>query len=645
MATGQTADLEAALSRVIRLADEHATALDSPMRCMAASAWVGGGAPAFSKALNEQRTVMQRAFQEAATQIAARLRQLGGQAPRVPSISTSVSVMTAARTGFSGMDIAAMEGLVASLQKAGQELPEAGHRLSAELSALCVPASSGKQIAGAGEWAQGQVGDLRRRLSVIQQEHDSGLTTKAMAGFGLFGGYAPDPGGVDKLTAAAGNGDAAALKALVALQNTGKDATLANRLNAWWHQLGKPAQERLMNQSPQLIGTLNGLPTTARDQANRNYLRGEKIWLGSELARLRALPSSDEVRKAIGEAEAKMRQLASVERSLAQGGRNGLPPAYLMQVELGGLGKTVISFGDPDKADRIVAYVPDTGTTLEKFDGDVQRASDMWAQANFLAPGTKVASIAWLGYAAPQWGNAGPAHTPGTLDDALAGAPALASFADGLHAAHRAASDARFTVLGHSYGSTVTGVAAQMRPKSFADQLIFVGSPGVVAMHAKALGVDSVWVGEAPNDPVGDIGSFGPLQPVTPDAQGVVKELAKDIWKGFVKGEGPFGADPSRSEFGAKRFYVPDSGDSIASFAGHSSYWGDNERGWDRRSISLRNIGYLINGQYDELVPFPESPDNPAPPRPTAPPSLAAEPKSAEEPTFHQIPSPRPAGG
>ncbi|MEV6981668.1 alpha/beta hydrolase [Sphaerisporangium sp. NPDC051017] len=644
MATGQAAELEAALSRVIRLADEHARALDPPMRCIAASAWVGGGAPAFSKALNDQRTTMQQAFQEAAEQISARIRHLGGQAPQVPSFSTSVSVMSAPRTGFSGMDVTAMEGLVADLRRAAEKLPEAGHRLSAELSALCVPASSGSRVAGAGEWAQGQVGDLRRRLSMIQEEHDPGLTTKAMAGFGLFGGYAPDPGGVSKLITAAGNGDAEALKALLALQNTGKDATLANRLSAWWHQLGKPAQERLINQSPQLIGSLNGLPAATRDQANRKYLTAEKSWLASELARVSALPVFNPmlaaVRKAkIEEVQLKMRQLTSVEQALARGGQNGLPQTYLLQIELGGLGKTAISFGNPDDADNIVAYVPGTGTKLEGSKGDAKRASDMWARAHVFDPDMKIASIAWLGYAAPQWGDAGPLHTPATLDDARAGAPLLASFADGLHAAHQAASDARFTVLGHSYGSTVTGVAAQMRPKSFADQLIFVGSPGVVAEHAKDLGVDSVWVGEAPNDPVGDIGSLGPVNRIS-DPPGVLSALVS----GAISGVGPFGSDPSRSKFGAKRFYVPDSGDSLLSFRGHSSYWGKDERGWDQRSTSLWNIGRLITGQYDELIPFPE-PSPRSTPSPTAPPPAVAQSKLTEEPTSQPVPSPRPAGG
>ena len=256
------------------------------MRCMAAHAWVGGGAPAFSRALADRRTTLQRAFQSAAELIAQRIRQLGGQA-QVPSFSTSVSAMAASPTSFSGMDIVAMNRLVTDLQRAGRELPEAGHRLSAELSALCISASSGQQVIDAGVWADEQVRDLRQRLTTIQQTHDFGTASQAAAGFGLFGGYAPDPDGAGKLAAAAGNGDVAALKALLDLQRTGKDTTLAARLNAWWQQLGPAAQTQLIAASPSLIGGLNGLPSMVRDQANRKYLAGQKTAITGELERLR----------------------------------------------------------------------------------------------------------------------------------------------------------------------------------------------------------------------------------------------------------------------------------------------------------------------------------------------------------------------
>ncbi|ACZ88957.1 alpha/beta hydrolase [Streptosporangium roseum] len=618
----------------------------------------------FSRALAHRRTTLQLAFQSAAELITQRIRQLGGQA-HAPSFSTSISVLAPAPAPFSGMDILAMSRLVADLQRAGRELPEAGRRLSAELSALCLAAPSGPQIVDAGLWAEEQVRDLRQRLNTIQRQHDLGTVSQAMAGFGLFGGHAPDPDGAGRLTAAAGNGDATALKALLDMQRTGRDRTLAARLNAWWRHLGAAVQDRLIAASPNLVGGLNGLPATVRDRANRRCLAGRKTAITAELERLRrtsedaeamvekleqALPgrptgpwlvipveleelyrSSRKMDEAIRELGPEMRQITAVENGLALGGRNGRPPALLLQLELGGPGRTAISFGDPDEADNLVTYVPGTGTTLEGFTGDANRAAVVWDQAHYFQPDKKIASIAWLGYTAPQWeATLSLNRTVVNTNAAEMGAPALASFADGLHAAHKAASGARFTVLGHSYGSTVTGLAAQQRSGAFADQVIFVGSPGVGAVKAKDLGVGSVWVGEAPNDPVGDVGSL-PLQ-----FTGTFDDAAPYL----LKVSGPLGVDPSAPEFGAQQFYVKDSGDPAHTFSAHSKYW-------DVNSTSLKNLGYLINGQYGALIPFPDPPVGSAEilsPLATSP-SPQSPSISTRNPSPHSLPSSTPAGG
>ena len=652
MAGSATGELEAALSRVVRLGADHASMLDSCARCMAAHAWVGGGASAFGQELASRRVSLQASFQAAAEAIAQRIRQLGGQA-HVPSFSTSITVMTSSAGAFSGMDIAAMTRMVADLQRAGPELARAGQRLGAELSALCIPPSSGQQVLGAGVWADEQAADLRRRLTTIQQTHDIGTASKATAAFGLFGGHAPASGEIGKLTAAAGKGDVTALKTLKDLQDTGKDATLAARLNVWWRELDKTAQDRLIAASPGLVGALNGLPAMVRDQATRTYLAGQKTTISQELAKLRTsladlkeaqkkltggsnairdprgfsnLPTLKErqLLRSIEELELKSRQITSVEKSLALGGQHGRPPALLLQVELGGLGKTAISFGNPDEADNLAVYVPGTGTVLDGFGNyrsDAERAALTWDRANFHAPGKKVASIAWLGYEAPQWETTISLNgTVANANAATKGAPLLASFTDGLHAAHKGSSDVRLSVLGHSYGSTVVGLAAQQRFGAFADQVIFVGSPGVGAGNAKELGVDSVWVGESPNDPVGDLGS-APITPVR-SSDG-------------MKWGSPLGVDPSDGQFGARQFPVQGSGAGY-NFAAHSSYW-------DPNSASLENIGHLIDGQYNRLYKPPTPPVKP--PSPTAPPSPVPQSMPTENPSPQPLPSPNPAGG
>jgi len=566
VAADTATELELAFTRVVRLGREYAGVLDSPYRCLIAKAWVGGGAPVFAEELRVRRARVQAAFQEAAAQIADQIHRQGGRRPAVPTFATPAAVVSPAPSGFAGMDIPAMQRLIAGLERAGQELRHAGARVGAELRASGLPATPGHQISGVGVWAQEQVPGLRRRLELIQRDCPGGLTTPVMTGFGLFGGYAPDRHGVGALLDAAATGDVVALQRLVELQRTGADRQLAARVNAWWQSLGAAERQRLLTGAPRLAGRLDGLPAMVRDQANRAYLAQEKQAVTAELARLRQSAQAAEAR--VKELEGRLRQITAVERALALGGRDGRPPALLLLFDPSGPGKAAISFGNPDRATSIVVSVPGTGTTLEGIDGDAERAAVLWEHAWASAPDAQIASIAWLGYEAPQWGSIFSSdRSPANLGAAEKGAPALASFIDGLRAAHQPATDARLTVIGHSYGSTLTGLAAKLRPHDFADQLIFLGSPGVGARHVSELGVKSVWVGEAPDDPVADLGVYG--------------------------------ADPSSTKFGAKNFYVRPASILPYSLKAHSSYW-------DRGSPSIRNLAFLVNGQYDQLIPFPQ---------------------------------------
>ena len=137
-------------------------------------------------------------------------------------------------------------------------------------------------------------------------------------------------------------------------------------------------------------------------------------------------------------------------------------------------------------------------------------ASRLWSQANRDAPaGVSVASVFWLGYTAPQLNLTAldPSESPATADEANAAAPALDSFAAGLAAAHVPGLAAHSAMLGHSYGSLVVGRAAVRWPGKLADDLVFVGSPGVGVDEAGQLGVPAahVFAGQAGGDRVPDI--------------------------------------------------------------------------------------------------------------------------------------------
>ena len=109
------------------------------------------------------------------------------------------------------------------------------------------------------------------------------------------------------------------------------------------------------------------------------------------------------------------------------------------------------------------------------------------------APGQHVAVIAWLGYDAPQ----GVGRTAAREELARAGATALDKFTADLAIM---SPNARVTVIGHSYGSVVAGLAAASLPSQVRD-LVVVGSPGmgvsrVADLHASA----HVWAGQAAQD-------------------------------------------------------------------------------------------------------------------------------------------------
>ena len=86
--------------------------------------------------------------------------------------------------------------------------------------------------------------------------------------------------------------------------------------------------------------------------------------------------------------------------------------------------------------------------------------------------GGDVATIAWLGYDTPDGADAG---LPGA---AVAGAGPLQRFLEGVDPE----SEKLITVIAHSYGSVLAGIAA--RGGLEVDNLVFLGSPGTTLEHA-----------------------------------------------------------------------------------------------------------------------------------------------------------------
>ncbi|WP_245870656.1 alpha/beta hydrolase [Asanoa hainanensis] len=328
----------------------------------------------------------------------------------------------------------------------------------------------------------------------------------------------------------------------------------------WWAGLTSSERRWLLVHEPLLIGRLDGVPVAARDRANRALLA---VWR-ADLVRERA----EAVRTAMPRHAAVSASLRLVglmsgidavsARLAAETGER----AYLMSLVPGGDGRLVLALGDPDSADNVLAYVPGMTADLSAVRDDLSRTEAMSARAATVDPAQRTSTVLWLDYDAPS--HLGEAMFAARAHDA---GPTLHRFAEGLRATHCGA-PAHQTVLGLSYGSLTVGTTAASNGGLAADDLIFVGSPGVGVDHASALGLPAthVWSSTAANDPIAYLAPgwrepFNRLgaelaDPFGPDLRPHPNE---DLW---------FGRNPSHPAFGAQVF----TGDP----GGHSGYWRTN---------------------------------------------------------------------
>ncbi|GAA2818717.1 alpha/beta hydrolase [Streptomyces showdoensis] len=345
----------------------------------------------------------------------------------------------------------------------------------------------------------------------------------------------------------------------------------------WWDGLTDEQRQEYLEVAPDLIGDLDGIPATVRDEANRTYLPV----LMDELSR-----------RGGDDAGTKLDALKVIQEKL---GRPSDPPMFLLGIGDEGNGRAIVSYGNPDTSKNVSAYVPGLGTKLDAdfAEDTMKRAQDTARGARRFDPSS--ASIVWLGYDAPQ-----------NVDvmskgDAQRGAPAYNQFMAGLSATNENA-DPHVTAIGHSYGSLTVGTAAkQSGGIPGVDDVILLGSPGVDAQKATELGVgkDHVFVGAADNDPVTHLPTKGetalgwltggPLGPV------VGRDLF-DIGNDDVY----FGKDPASEAFGARRFKVDDGPRMImdgGGFDAHSQYFTP-----ELDAESANNISRIVAGRSGQIT-------------------------------------------
>ncbi|MER5641914.1 alpha/beta hydrolase [Kitasatospora sp. NPDC002227] len=312
----------------------------------------------------------------------------------------------------------------------------------------------------------------------------------------------------------------------------------------WWWSLTPEQQQEYLALYPGQVGMLDGLPATVRDQANRLTLdeQLDSLHAGSPTGSGLTYEEYNERENALRGLRDKLDQ-ADGEDGPRQLFLLGLDPAK-------GKGRAIVAMGNPDTADHTAVLVPGTGTVLASMPGQIERTGRLQSAALAAADtGQTVSVISWLGYDAPE-------IAPSVTDTGRAegGAADMRSFTAGVRVAqgdHRS----HLTVIGHSYGSTAVGVAAQGDGGLHADDIVALGSPGMGTDNARNLNIDPghVWVEAASDDPVANYASGLTLGP-----------------------------DPSDQSFGGN--------DVTVDTHGHSGYW-------DPGSQSLRNQGLIIAGK------------------------------------------------
>ncbi|MFE3515312.1 alpha/beta hydrolase [Streptomyces sp. NPDC059166] len=336
-----------------------------------------------------------------------------------------------------------------------------------------------------------------------------------------------------------------------------RDASPADRRD-WWAALTQEQREEYLAVYPDLIGNLDGIPALVRDAANRDNLQ---LLIGE-------LSGRDD-----DKATTQLAGLREIDRQLNAAPKPGEPPMMLLGISDEGNGRAIVSYGNPDTSRNVAAYVPGLNTALdEEFaTGDLKRALDTAIATREIDPSS--ATVAWLGYDAPQLIDGRESLAVAGNERAEVGGRAFREFMDGLGVVNEN-SDPHMVAIGHSYGSRTVGAATQL-PGGIAgvDDIVLVGSPGVGVDRAEELGVgrEHVFVGAAENDQVTKAPSklqgnmFAVAGPVGYVVGGLVDRGNDDLW---------FGKDPASEAFGAKRFHV-DEGPGIipGGLAAHSLYF------------------------------------------------------------------------
>ncbi|GAA1876185.1 alpha/beta hydrolase [Lapillicoccus jejuensis] len=319
--------------------------------------------------------------------------------------------------------------------------------------------------------------------------------------------------------------------------------TTAAGVRAFWATLTGSERARLLAGDPARWGATDGVPVRDRDLANRRLLQADLAAGAALLARaglpgvgdpeqldalLRGLTLEQRVRLAGAAGVAPpwsplgagtlllppdvLRALSVYGSALGTAGALGLAagvPALLLLYAPRAFahgsrtdGRVAVAYGDPDTASDVAVCVPGLESSAAKLDQVGQDAVRLQREAQAVDPTRSSAVVAWQGYDAPEWTSVvGQARARAGGDLLAVDVAALVA----THAGGHADPDPHLTVVGHSYGSTTTGLALQHSGLAASvDDVVVIGSPGLggTATTVEGLGVTPahLYVGSASRD-------------------------------------------------------------------------------------------------------------------------------------------------
>lgn len=362
---------------------------------------------------------------------------------------------------------------------------------------------------------------------------------------------------------------------------------------AWWKATSPAGRAWWAAHEPALIGNLDGVDYTTRDQINRKLLPGDIAAAQKRIEELaRKLAGAGPEGRALYQrdlenAQSELAGLENIQDTLDWGAANHYP-LMLASLVPGAQPLAQIGVGNLDTASNITVMVPGMNTGTDTGSGAGTHGDSslyQWVKggidlrvAQQQRSGLPIGSfgeLVWFGYHPPM-----NADFPAVFGDgaASAGAPALASSIGALNALHPGGT---VNAIAHSYGTPTLAYALQ---SSHVDNAVFAGSVGIPDSVPDAAALDvpagHVFATQAVHD------GFGPL--------------GQDL--------DPLGrADPTGAAFGARDFSSEAAtvgGQPLQGVAEHGPFGGAGSPSYlDNGTTSQYRIAQITTGQ-GSAVPF-----------------------------------------